>query len=154
MRQLKKSQRPQLLAIFLILFLAAMVFIRYSFRKPYVLLGGQKFHLQVADTNAARAKGLSGQENLGEREAMLFVFNELGKYSFWMKEMKFGLDFIFINNQKVVDLVENVLPPQPGEKPQSIWSKAAFDKVLEVNQGTVKDVGLQIGDQLDFFLTP
>ena len=43
--------------------------------------------------------------------AMLFVFEEPGRHSFWMKNVRFPLDIIFLNeNMEVVDFFGNTPP--------------------------------------------
>jgi len=79
---------------------------------------------------------------------MLFIFPQLGTYQFWMKGMNFNLDFVFIKDDKVVDLVQNVPYPQLGKSPQTIVAKKPFDKVLEVNAGTIKKLNIKTNDQI------
>ena len=62
--------------------------------------------------------------------------------------MKFNLDFVFINDQEVVDLKENIPFPQEGEEPQIIKAEAEFDKALEVNQGIIKEIDIEVGDEV------
>lgn len=79
---------------------------------------------------------------------MLFIFPQPGKYPFWMKEMNFPLDFIFIKDKIIVDLKENVSPPVGDEAPQVINAKTEFDHVLEVNAGSINAFNLKIGDSV------
>jgi uncharacterized membrane protein (UPF0127 family) len=106
----------------------------------------------VADSPEEITQGLSSRESLAKDRGMLFLFPQPGNYPFWMKEMKFNLDFVFIKDQTVVDLVENVPFPQPGESPQTVIAKEEFDKVLEVNQGKVEEIGIKVGSQVEMFL--
>lgn len=118
--------------------------------KPHLVVNGHRIFVEIADSDLKRSQGLSGRNSLPENEGMLFVYDQLGLYSFWMKGMKFNLDFVFIKGQKVVDLVEDVPFPQSGEKPQIIGSSTEFDKVLEINQGMIEKLGLEIGNEIDF----
>jgi len=79
-------------------------------------------------------------------EGMIFVFDKPDFYYFWMKDMKFPLDFIFIKNNEVVDLLENIAPET---YPKSFTSKVKADKVIELNAGEIKKSGIKIGDKLD-----
>src|SRR3989344_573955 len=64
---------------------------------------GQNIRVNLATTDAAREQGLSGRENLKEEEGMLFVFDYPDKYSFWMKDMNFPIDMIWIiENKKII----------------------------------------------------
>ena len=97
--------------------------------------------VEVRDTEEGRDQGLSGRESLGEDEGMLFVFDQPGIYGFWMKEMKFPLDFIWIRDNVVMEVMEKV-----GIEKMDIRPKEAVDKVLEVNSGWVERQGVKIGD--------
>src|SRR3989338_4036642 len=89
----------------------------------------------VADTDAKRAQGLSGRESMAENYGILFVFEEPAQYSFWMKDMKFPLDFLWIRDGKIIEITQNVPPPALGEQPQTIAPRVPIDMVLEVNAG-------------------
>lgn len=118
----------------------------------YLILDGQKVDLEVARSSAERSRGLSGRENLKIDSGMLFVFQQANYYPFWMKGMLFPLDYIFFNGDRVVDLVENVPPPQAGEKPRDVSSGYKFDKALEVNAGMIEKWEVKVGDKVEFFL--
>lgn len=107
--------------------------------------------VEVADTNAKRNKGLGGKDSLGENEGMLFIFDRADKYPFWMKGLKFPLDFVWIKDLKVVDVLENVQPPAPGQTDSSLPTFSAnteVDKILELNAGTVKRLNIKAGDTI------
>ncbi len=122
----------------------------FQSEEPYVVINGQRIYVEIADSSEERKQGLSGRESLDSDRGVLFIYPEPGSYSFWMKEMKFNLDFVFINDQKVVDLKENIPFPQEGEEPQIIKAEAEFDKVLEINQGIIKETGIKVGDDVVF----
>lgn len=116
---------------------------------------------EVVNTDAARQRGLMFRENLPEGRGMLFVFATEGQYGFWMKNMKFPIDIIWINKErKVADIkfdlqpCEEVCEPfKDGyiEKGCAIFSpkdKALY--VLEVNSGFAKKNNLIVGDKVDF----
>lgn len=94
---------------------------------------------ELARTPEERAQGLSSREPLGEREGMLFVFEAPGRYSFWMKEMRFALDMLWIEDGRVVHVERHVPPPVTGltdlsRLPVYTPSQPAT-YVLEVNAG-------------------
>ncbi|NQU77639.1 DUF192 domain-containing protein [Candidatus Falkowbacteria bacterium] len=107
------------------------------------------FEVEVVDSLDKQIRGLSGRENLEENEGMLFVYNTSETRSFWMKDMKFGLDIIFIDNEVVVDLVEGLSAPVGEEEIMGYTSKETSDMVLEVNAGVVRDYGIEVGDRVD-----
>lgn len=120
-----------------------------STAQKIVTINGQQIKVEIADTDAKRTQGLSGRDKLAQNEGMLFIFSAARFYRFWMKEMKFPLDFIWIDTDKIVDLTENVPPPKSaGEVLPTFSGKYPYDKVLEINAGTVKSFGIKIGDKI------
>lgn len=103
------------------------------------------FRLEIADTDAARTQGLSGRDPLKSDEGMLFQFPQAGVYPFWMKEMKFALDIVWIRDGRVVD-VATLPPPKPIDPvpPTHIPTQKA-DQVLEINAGFANKLGLEPG---------
>lgn len=112
-----------------------------------VELGGEVFAVQVVDTEAARAQGLSNTEPLAKNAGMLFVFPKPDRYSFWMKEMKYALDIIWLADNKIVDIAPRVPPPETPVSPLPSYApRLAADRVLEVTAGTAERLNLKIGD--------
>lgn len=113
-------------------------------------MNGHLLNIEVADTNETRALGLSGRKNMPKNEGVMFIFPTPGFYRFWMKDMKFPLDFIWIDQNKVVDLSENIQPPTTVgiENLPTFTSKAPFDKVLEVNAGVIKALKIDRGNRI------
>lgn len=116
-----------------------------------VTINNAKFKADVADTSEKRKKGLSEKPSLGSDEGMLFIFESVGKYSFWMKGLTYSLDFIWIRDDKVVDISENVAAPLAGQKDESLpiyQSKEDINKMLEVNAGTAQKFSIKAGDSV------
>lgn len=111
-----------------------------------VEVGGVKVKAEVVKSQAEIQKGLSGRESLGEGKGMLFAFEDPGRYSFWMKNMKFPLDFIWILDNKVVDLDLNVPIATNGQKPSEYMPLSEVNYVLEVNAGFIESHGIKPGD--------
>ncbi len=65
----------------------------------------------VSASNEQRTKGLSVKDDLAENEAMLFVFDNEAPHTFWMKDMKFPIDIIWIDSNKTVVHIEHNLQP-------------------------------------------
>lgn len=99
--------------------------------------------VEIADIEEKRMMGLSGRQNLAENEGMLFVFEEPDFYSFWMKDMNFPIDIVWIGQDlKIADITENV---SPETFPNVFGPKAKIKYVLEVNAGLVNGK-INIGD--------
>ena len=102
----------------------------------------------IVDTDEAREKGLSGSEQLLPGVGMLFVFDNPGKYGFWMKDMKYPIDIIWINAEKrVVGVTKNVLP---SSYPFVFMPPAPVKYVLEMATSSVGVFGLTTGSTLTF----
>lgn len=115
-------------------------------------INGAVLKVEIADIASTRNKGLSGRDSLVSDEGMLFVFPKLDKYAFWMKGVKIPLDFIWIKDNIVVDVLPNIQPPKKGEKDESLSiysSRREFNKVLEVNAGTINKLNIKVGDSIN-----
>jgi len=109
-------------------------------------VGKEEVWVEVRDTDEERQQGLSGREGLKGDEGMLFVFEKAGRHGFWMKEMRFDLDFVFIKNNQVVELVAEVKAPGSDEMPRSIRPTQEAEMVLEVNSGWIDGNGIKLDD--------
>ena len=120
-----------------------------------ILIGNTPFDAEMATTMVQQACGLSGREGLGDKQGMFFAFSSAGTQNFWMKDMSFALDMIWISGDKVAGYTEDVPPPQPGAT--MLWQLKIYpsppnvDKVLEVNSGTVAKYGIHVGDTVAGF---
>lgn len=115
-------------------------------------VGNAILDIEVADSSAERAQGLSDRDSLDPNSGMLFVFPEEKRYQFWMKGMRINLDMIFIKNGLVVDLLTNVPKPQEGQKDAdlSIYEPVTeIDMLLEVNSGFIQRHGIKVGDSVN-----
>ncbi len=104
--------------------------------------------VDVATEEAQKAQGLSGRKSLGKDEGMLFVFDHLDKYSFWMKDMNFPIDIIWFNqNLKVVHIEKSL---KPESYPESFAPDQNAKYVLEVVAGFSDQFNLKVGDSASF----
>ena len=85
---------------------------------------------------------------------MLFIFEEEGPYTFWMKEMRFPLDLVWIGAQcTVVDITRNAPPPASGQSLDELTRytpKTLAQFVLEINGGESGSRGFREGDKVRF----
>lgn len=109
-----------------------------------VEIGGKTINVTLADTPASREQGLSGTKGLASDEGMLFIFPRDGKYSFWMKDMLYAIDIVWISSDgKVVYIVPNA---SPESYPATFTSKMLARYVLELRANFVKTNNVKIGD--------
>jgi len=114
---------------------------------PQLTLGQTTISVEIADTPQTRAQGLSGRKALPENTGMLFMFPQVGLPTFWMKDMVFALDFIWINKGQIVQIHKNIPPPSdPTDPPQVITPDYASLWVLEVPAGFIDNHNISVGD--------
>ena len=108
---------------------------------------GGKINAMVVDTKESREEGLSGRNGLSEGHGMLFDFGIPGKFGFWMKDMLFPIDMIWINsNGVIVNIVENALPE---DYPATYINKAPASYVLEIGANKAREYGLFLGSKVN-----
>lgn len=118
---------------------------------PNITINNRTIDVEIADNDAERAQGLSGRKNLENDHGMLFIFPTSGFYSFWMKDMNFPLDFVWIDQDKVVDIMENIPQPAKGEMNLPTYtSTSPVDKVLEISAGDIKKLNIAKGDRIKY----
>lgn len=118
--------------------------------EPTVVINNTDIVVEVATSSAAVYKGLSGTESLGVDNGMLFVFSKADRYKFWMPDMNFPIDIIWINNGTVADIDHNVTNKFDWKKPIFYSPATPVKYVLEVNAGFAKKKNIKIGDTVIF----
>ncbi len=138
----------------LFVFLVSNVFLRKNdtvktdFVFKDVSFGDVTVHTEIVDTDEKRRKGLSGRDNLKDGEGMLFIYDVPGIYGFWMPNMNFSIDIIWISEDlKIVYVKENATPES---YPEVFASGKPAMYVLEVPAFFVRDNGIKIGDVVSF----
>ena len=111
---------------------------------------GVSIPVEVSDTPEKRSLGLGKRDKLKKGWGMLFVFEKRIPHSFWMKNMRFPIDIIWLDNQRIVELAENVPPPQEGESPKIMEPRLPSNFVLELESGRAKALGLKVGKKLSY----
>lgn len=105
---------------------------------------------EIADSQDKKQLGLMNRENLSDDQGMLFLFDKQDLYHFWMKDMKFPLDIIWISHDKtIVDINTDVLPCKE-QSCESFSSRTNVQYVLEVKAGFAAQNQLKIGDHVRF----
>lgn len=112
-------------------------------------VGAHTYRVEIADTLATQARGLSGRESLAPGEGMLFVFSDSSPRTFWMYEMRFPIDIIWINDHKVIGWADNAPISASSVMPATFSSPFAADMVLELPAGTVARDGIMVGSAVE-----
>jgi uncharacterized membrane protein (UPF0127 family) len=107
--------------------------------------GVHVFTVEIADTEAAREKGLMYRKSLPPGQGMLFDFHSDQPVRFWMKNTYIPLDMIFIRSDgRILNIAENTTPMSENEVP----SAGPVQAVLEVRGGTARKLGIAPGDRV------
>ncbi len=111
--------------------------------------GEHCFLVQVARTTKQQELGLMFKSQLAADKGMIFVFQKPNVYSFWMKNMAFALDIIWIKDNKII-YIEHSAPPCAGDTCPALGPNLQADNVLELQAGITKSLGIKEGDQVFF----
>ena len=118
---------------------------------PSIQIGDTVIPVELARTPAEQKQGLSYRTSLGKNKGMLFIFEKPGLYRFWMPNMNFPIDMIWINeNKRIVSINENVPPLKDISKPIYYQPEKLSLYVLEVNASFAREHNIKIKDQLIF----
>ncbi len=118
---------------------------------PRAIVNGMVLSLEIADSPEERRVGLMFRDPLPENHGMLFVFGREQGYSFWMMDMKFSLDIIWIDRDGIVVHVEHDVPPCSQACPSYQPNVSALF-VLEVNAGVATSIDLENGTLVELIL--
>ena len=134
--------------IFLLIFMGVFMFFSPPREIKEVVMGDKTFFVEVARTRSELEKGLSLHAPLLDDQGMLFVFTGEDFYGFWMKDMLFPIDIVWIDsNLTVVHTEKNVLPE---DYPKIFRPATKSLYVLEVGAGQVDYLNVKIGDIVKF----
>jgi uncharacterized protein len=124
-----------------------------GYRQVNVTVNGVELVADIAATSDQISKGLSVKDTLSENEAMLFVFSTAGEHSFWMKNMKFPIDIIWISEFHEVVHIEHSLKPCIPDEPCPTY-KPDRDSlyVLETVAGFAQKYNVTENTYVDFQL--
>lgn len=104
--------------------------------------------VELADSTSLREKGLMDRAKLDENAGMLFVFESETIPSFWMKNMNFPLDLIWIDSNYQIAMVSRDVPPCKTENCPLYSPENEIKFVLEVNSGFFEKNNLKIGQKI------
>jgi uncharacterized membrane protein (UPF0127 family) len=139
---------PVALAIVATAFLAHRQPMPSGSNAVHAMIDGQALTLDLATSTAQREQGLGGRAGLDPMQGMLFVFAKDGTYSFWMKDMRFSIDIVWLDAAgRIVFAAEDVAPQS---YPAIITPRTKARYVLEVSAGYMRAHGISVGDTVTF----
>ena len=136
---------------FFIVFVAIILFLNISHKGEFiksVKIAGQNLKVDLALVPAEQQQGLSGRPALSSNAGMLFIFPQPGKYNFWMKDMNFPIDMIWISEDSHIIYIKNNATPELY--PESFGPNEDAKYVLEVVSGFSNKNNLKVGDSISF----
>lgn len=155
----KKKMMSVSIGTFLVVLAAFALVYFVVLKKPNVGLAqatvtvrGHAFRVELAKSVLEKTRGLSFRDSLGEDAGMYFEFGSSTTQGFWMKDMKFPIDIIWIRDGTVVGSVDSAPPPAKGllTNLPIYYSPEPVTHVLEVAAGTVRKYGIEKGDAVVF----
>ena len=111
---------------------------------------GEEIPVEIADTPKKRSLGLGKRTSLKKGWGMLFVFEKRKPHRFWMKDMQFPLDIIWLDNHRIVHIIHNAKPANSRDDPEVMTSPVPVNFVLEISAGRATKLRLKIGQWMKF----
>ncbi len=136
----------------IIVFVAIVLGLWQKLRWPtaWIELGGKRLEVLVADTIGHQHVGLGKRDDLGVYGGMLFIHSEAKKYGIVMRDMRFSIDIVWLNNGEVIDIAPNV-PTEPGAPEAQLrvyYPRKPATAVLELPAGWMERTGVKIGEKV------
>lgn len=129
--------------------LAVVMGARFSSTKMTTTwLGRRQYQLEIAASPADQVQGLSGRVSMPANHGMLFLNLYAGKQCFWMKDMRFPLDMIWLSGTQRVVQVRSDIPP--ATFPQTFCAPGLAQYVIELNAGEASQAGIKLGQTIQF----
>lgn len=115
--------------------------------KISMTIDDREFTVEAVTSIDSITKGLGERDTIGS-DGMLFVLPSRQVATFWMKGMRFGLDFVWIDGNKVVKLTEAAPAPEDPYSPDMprYSSEVPVTHVLELSVGSIKQNKIEVGD--------
>lgn len=104
-----------------------------------------RFEVEVADDASERAEGLMFREALADNAGMLFIYAKPQSVEFWMKNTPLSLDIVYVRADGTIARIAESTTPMSEEL---IPSGEPIKAVLEVKAGTMRALGVAVGDRL------
>lgn len=112
--------------------------------------GSVSIDIEIADDDEERQRGLMFRDTLAPDEGMLFVFPDMQRRTFWMKNVRIPLDMIFIDSNYNVNEVKSDLQPCRKEPCLVYPSEYPAQYVVEVNAGFAAAHNISRGTKMEY----
>ncbi len=115
--------------------------------RTWVTIRGQRVAVEIAAERPGQARGLGGRDALAWNHGMLFLYETPGFYAFWMKDMRFDIDIVWILDGRITEILARVAHSLDGPGP-TYRPRQLTDQVLEVPAGYTEARGWRVGDRV------
>ncbi|MBT4209306.1 MAG: DUF192 domain-containing protein [Candidatus Komeilibacteria bacterium] len=146
---MKKHKFKIVLFIVIIALVYAVYYNFFRYNEATVTINDYVFKTEVVQSEKDVTRGLSGREILADNQAMFFILPEKKIYRFWMKDMKFNIDLLWIDDNKIVGFEKNMQAFENITSANDLpaySSPQAVDRVLEIKAGLIDSLDIKIGD--------
>ena len=138
------------ITIFVLILIVSFLIFKYEaweVTRQRICCNNTCFNIEIVNTPESRQLWLMYREYLWDNEGMLFIFDKIWIYSFWMKNTLIPLAWIRLDSDlKIVDIIK--MEPCKTEECQSYKPESEAKYVLEINQRLISEKKLlSIGDQ-------
>jgi len=107
-------------------------------------VGSRSYHVEVAADEYSRMRGLMERDTLPGDHGMIFVFLQDTDEPFWMKNTRFPLDILFIDNGGKIISIGHMKPyDESNTLPGGMYRYA-----IELNAGDAAAAGVKVGDSV------
>jgi uncharacterized protein len=138
------------LLVFIILIICILIVVYMPYKKTTILKYDDfVFETEIRDTIKGRRIGLMNHESLERNQAMLFVFKEADKHGFWMKNMKFPIDILWLDEDyKIVD-IKNDIPPCVTQECIMYYPSKEAKYVLEIYPNLTNELNMSTDQAIE-----
>lgn len=147
-----KNKILKTLGIILFVLISLYIYLNFDYKssgrkEARIKIGNATVNVKIADNPYTRERGLSGTQNLNENEGMLFIFDTPNKYEFWMKEMNYPLDILWIDENKNIIYIKNNATPE--SYPEIFRPNNSALWILEVNSDFIEKNNVSLGEKVE-----
>ncbi len=120
-----------------------------KYKHVHARIGRLDLDMEIADNSYKRAKGLMYRKTMPKDKGMLFVFDSERRYSFWMLNMQFSIDLIWLDrNMRVVDITRDAMPSHSIFSSKSYSPRSPAMYVIEACSGFASSSKLKLGNKI------
>ncbi len=112
-------------------------------------LGRKSFNLEVARTSEEIALGMMFRDNIPNNRGMLFLLQNSHYVNFWMHNVYFPLDMIFLRDGKIKSVLMNIPPCLANPQYCPMYGPSTLiDQVIEIKGGEAAKLRLKINSSV------